>query len=112
MLNNITFPLLLIFSLICAVHGGSADGHDYCEKRGSTSTKTRVVGGNEARPGTQQINFTNCLTKLAILPDYKRPGMICLALSALHKVRKLDFQSEFSMSKIIQIFLIFFFIEE
>jgi hypothetical protein len=38
--------------------------------------------------------------------------MLCLALPARRKVRKLDFQSEFSMSKIIRIFLIFFFIEE
>ena len=50
--------------------------------------------------------------KLAILPDYMRPGMLCLALPACCKVPKLDFQSEFSMSKIIGIFLIFFFIEE
>ena len=34
--------------------------------------------------------------------------MLCLALPACHKVQKLDFQSEFSMSKIIRIFLIFF----
>ena len=34
--------------------------------------------------------------------------MLCLALPARRKVRKLDFQSEFSMSKIIRIFLIFF----
>ena len=52
------------------------------------------------------------LTKLAILPDYKRPGMLCLALPDLRRVCKLDFQSEFSMSKIIRIFLIFFFIKK
>ena len=34
--------------------------------------------------------------------------MICLALPARRKVQKLDFQSEFSMSKIIRIFLNFF----
>ena len=34
--------------------------------------------------------------------------MLCLALPARRKVRKLDFQSEFSMSKIIRIFLKFF----
>ena len=33
---------------------------------------------------------------------------LCLALLAWRKVRKLDFQSEFSMSKIIRISLIFF----
>ena len=43
----------------------------------------------------QQPNFSNGLTKLAILPDYKCPGMLCLALPALRKVRKLDFQREF-----------------
>ena len=48
------------------------------------------------------------LTKLAILPDYKRPGMLCLALPARRKVQKLDFQSEFSMSKIIRSSLNFF----
>ena len=50
----------------------------------------------------------NSLTKLAILPDYKRPEILCLALQARRKVQKLDFQSEFSMSKIIPISLIFF----
>ena len=34
--------------------------------------------------------------------------MLCLALPACRKVQKLDFQSEFSMSKIIRISLIFF----
>ena len=48
-------------------------------------------------------HFSKGLTKLAILPDYKRPGMLCLALPARRKVQKLDFQSEFSMSKIIRI---------
>jgi len=45
----------------------------------------------------------------AILPDYKSPGLLCLALPAWRKVQKLDFQSEFSMSKIIQIPLKLFF---
>ena len=35
--------------------------------------------------------------------------MLCLALPACRKVRKMDFQSQFSMSKIIRIFLNFFF---
>ena len=34
--------------------------------------------------------------------------MLCLALPARRKVLQLDFQGDFSMSKIIQIFLIFF----
>ena len=38
--------------------------------------------------------------------------MFCLALPACRKVRKMDFQSQFSMSKIIRIFLNFFFTEE
>ena len=54
-------------------------------------------------------HFSKQLTKLAIFPDYKRPGMLCLALPAPCKVRKLDFQNEFLMSKIIRISLIFFF---
>ena len=37
--------------------------------------------------------------------------MLCLALPACRKVRKMDFQSQFSMSKIIRIFLNFFFID-
>ena len=37
-----------------------------------------------------------------------RPRMLCLALPPSRKVPKLDFQCEFSMSKIIWIFLIFF----
>ena len=67
---------------------------------------------SEATPLATQ--FFKGITKLAILPDYKRPGMLCLDLPARCKVQKLDFQSEFSMSKIIRIFLIFliFFIEE
>ena len=44
--------------------------------------------------------------------DYKLFRMLCLALRPRRKVQKLDFQSEFSMSKIIPIFLNFFFIEE
>ena len=35
--------------------------------------------------------------------------MLCLALPACRKVQKMDFQSQFSMSKIIRIFLNFFF---
>ena len=53
-------------------------------------------------------HFSKGLTKLAILRDYERSGMLCLALPARLKVRKLDFQSEFSISKIIRIFLNFF----
>ena len=56
----------------------------------------------------QRPHFSKELTKLTILPDYKHPGMLCLVLPAWRKVRKLDFQSEFSMSKIIRISLIFF----
>ena len=44
---------------------------------------------------------------LAILWDYERTGILCLALPARCKVRKLDFQSEFSMTKIIEDFLNF-----
>ena len=53
-------------------------------------------------------HFSKRLPKLAILPDYKCPRMLCLPLPARRKVRKLDFQSEFSISKIIRIFLNFF----
>ena len=56
MLNNIFFPLFFIFALIFAVYGGSTGGDDYCKKRGSG--KGRIVGGNEARPGTLQILWT------------------------------------------------------
>ena len=45
--------------------------------------------------------------KLAILLDYKHPRMLFLALPPHGKVRKLDIQSEFSMSKIIRIFCSF-----
>ena len=53
---------------------------------------------------TESNTFSNPI----FIPDYMCPGMLCLALSARRKVWKLDFQSEFSMSKIIRIFLIFF----
>ena len=56
--------------------------------------------------------FSKGLTKLAILYDYEHSWMLCLALPARRKVQKLDFQSEFSMSKIIRFSLNFFFIEE
>ena len=46
--------------------------------------------------------------KLAILLDYMHLRMLCLALPPCRIVQKLDFQSEFSMSKIIRNFLIFF----
>jgi hypothetical protein len=52
------------------------------------------------------------LTKLAILSDFKHPQMLCLALQPHQKVPKLDFQSEFSMPKIIRIILYLFFIEK
>ena len=55
----------------------------------------------------RQPNFSNGLTKLAILPDYKLPGMLCLALLAHTKVQKVVFQSEFYISKIIRMLLIF-----
>ena len=56
MLNHKFFPLFIIFALIFAVYGGSTDGADYCKKR---SSKGRIVGGNEARPGTYtQILWT------------------------------------------------------
>ena len=47
--------------------------------------------------------FLKGLTKLATLPDYKRPTMLCLALPARCEVPKLELQSEFSISKIILI---------
>ena len=48
------------------------------------------------------------LIELAILPNYRHPWMLCIALQPCQKVLKADFQSQFSMSKIILIFLIFF----
>ena len=69
-----------------------------------------VSMGSEVTP--LATPFFKGLTKLAILPDYKHPGMLCQALPARRRVRKLDFQSEFSTLKIIWIFLNFFFIEE
>ena len=47
-------------------------------------------------------------TKIGVSFDYKHPRMLFLALPPRRKVQKLDFQREFSMSKIIWIFLIFF----
>ena len=73
------------------------------------------MGSSVMRVGSDTFGdpiFSKQLTKLAIFPDCKHPWMLCLALPAQRKVRKLDFQSELSMSKIIQISLIFFFIEE
>ena len=54
-----------------------------------------------------QPNFSKGLTKSAILTDYKRPRMLCLVLLLRGNLRKLDFQSEFFTSKIIQTSLIF-----
>ena len=61
--------------------------------------KSKVI--NLGKGHLRQPKFSNGLTKLAILPDYKHPRMLCLALPPCGKVRKLDFQSEFSISKII-----------
>jgi hypothetical protein len=47
------------------------------------------------------------LAKLSILLDYKHSGMLWLSLQPHYEVSKLEFKSGFSMSKIIQIFLIF-----
>ena len=52
-------------------------------------------------------DFSKGLTKFAILPNYKCPRMLCLGLLPHREVLKLDFQSGFSMSKIIKIFFIF-----
>ena len=38
------------------------------------------------RDSLRQPNFSQGLTKLAILSDYKRPGMLCLALPACQKL--------------------------
>ena len=46
--------------------------------------------------------------RVAIILHYKCPGIICLALPARCKVLKLDFQSNYSMSKINRIFLFIF----
>ena len=46
--------------------------------------------------------------KICHPPDNQRPEMLCQAQPRFHEMPKLDFQSEFSMSKIIRIFLIFF----
>ena len=58
---------------------------------------------SEATPLT-----TNSFKISASLPDYKHTRMLCLPLRPRQKVLESDFQSEFSMSKIIQILLIFF----
>ena len=62
MLNDIFFPLFFIFALIFGVYGGSTNGDDYCKKGGS---KGRIVGGNEARPGT----YTEILTATRKRPN-------------------------------------------
>ena len=48
--------------------------------------------------------FSEGLTKLAKILDFKRTGMLCLALPARRIVPRLDFQSEFSMSKSFDFF--------
>ena len=48
------------------------------------------------------------ISKQVILLDQNCPGILCLALRTLQKEPTSDSQSQFSMSKIIRIFLIFF----
>ena len=48
-----------------------------------------VSWGLEVTPSATP--FSKGLTKLAILPDFKHPVMLCLALTARRKVWKLDF---------------------
>ena len=76
---------------------------------GIHSIKGRVVNLGSVTFGKH--NFSKGLTKSAILPNFKRPRMLCLGLPPHREVPKLDFQSGFSMSKIIKI-LLNFFIEE
>ena len=66
-----------------------------------TTYSTIVSWGSKATPSATP--FFKTAYKVSHLP---RLGMLCLALPARRKVQKLDFQSEFSMSKIIS--LIFF----
>ena len=62
------------------------------------------------------VEFSNGGTKLEIfLPKnstYSKEILRIGLMGRCHKVPKFDFQSQFSMSKIIQIFLNLFFIEE
>jgi hypothetical protein len=67
--------------------------------------KGRVVNLGSVTFGKH--NFSKGLTKSAILPDFKCPRMLCLGLPPHREVPKLDFESGFSMSKFIKIFLIF-----
>ena len=53
-------------------------------------------------------NFSKSLTKLAILPDYKCPRKLRLALPPCFKVQKLDFQSVKNNPNLSE----FFFIED
>ena len=85
--------------------------YQYVLRGRSQTTLSRIINLRSDTFGNP-IFQKGLLNQPGFLPDYKRPGMLCLALPAHRKMRKLDFQSEFSMSKIIRIFLNFFFIEE
>ena len=80
-------------------------GNHHHTLRLSLDIPTKVVNLKSDTFGKR--NFSKVLTKVAFLSDYRCSRM--LALSPCCKVPKLDLQSEFSMSKIIQIFLNFFY---
>ena len=102
----------LTWNLFVFVSSQSTLGHNSCVPYFVLRNPPQICCSlvNNVRSDT----FGNPMSQkvLAIILHYKRPGMLCLALPARRKVLKLDFQSEFPMSKIIQIFLILFFIEE
>ena len=71
----------------------------------------RVMGHEDRKRHFRRPHFSKGLTKLAILQDYECSGMLCLALPARRKVRKLNFQSKFSIKNHPNL-SDFFFIEE
>ena len=52
--------------------------------------------------------FSKGLTKLAILPNYRHPLILCLAFRSCQKLRKSNFQSEFLCQKSSETFWHFF----
>jgi hypothetical protein len=79
----------------------------WSQKKLGVQQEVRRCQQEGQKPNLQQPTHSKDTTKSDILPDYKHPWMLCLTLRTRQKVLKYDFQSEFSMPKIIRIFPIF-----
>ena len=59
--------------------------HPFLGRKRNKIRKYSMICSKPRKRHLQQSNFSKGLTKLAILPDYKCPGLSCLAFPACQK---------------------------